>query len=192
MEHLQALTEIFKHKGAVALLPTETVYGLVCRYDDEIAKEKIFQMKAREGGKLLQVFVRDLKMLETLLGEAVEARVKYLIQKYCPGPLMLIVKKKDGSTVGFRIPDNQLILTLLDTLNVPLCATSANRSKKPNARHFKEARDSLLLPVDYGVDSGEILDHPQASTIIDLTTSEMRCLREGVLSFDEIKKSLDI
>lgn len=180
-----ALVTCLQSPGGVALVPTETVYGLVACADDSRASERIYRIKSRDTSKRLQWFVDGIPMLRAC-GAVINASVAAVIERFCPGPLMLIVPALDGATIGFRIPDQPLILDALKVIGKPLCATSANRSGEKNCVDPDSALTMFDEMPDLVVDGGVISSSGLASTIVDFTTPEPRCLREGTLAFADV------
>ena len=175
--------------GAVALVPTETVYGLVCRWDDHAAVERIYNLKDRSENKPLALFVAAPEQLTRLGVDLPENAIK-LATACCPGPITIIIPGQEGKTVGFRIPDHPLILQLLRRIGFPLASTSANRSGRPNARTVDQALAELVGAPDAVVDAGALPETAQASTVVDLSHGDWRILREGPISAAAIKAIL--
>ncbi len=169
--------------GGVALIPTETVYGLVARADNVQAKEKIYAIKSRETSKLLQLFFANRDEV-VRYGAELSPLADHIISQHCPGALMPIVPLKNGGTLGFRIPNHSLVQSLLNALGAPLVATSANRSGEPNALSVHMALSQFELMPDAVVDAGEIPPDALASTIVDFTQSPPKILRQGALQLD--------
>ena len=179
--------EVLREPGAVLLVPTETVYGLVCRRGDRAAEERIYRLKHRDAAKRLGCFVRDLSRLPELRPSET---VQTLVRKYCPGPLTIVAAAVDGGTVGFRIPDHPFLRELLERTDFVLSQTSANRSGRPNARSVDEALAELDGEPDLAVDGGVIPPDAQASTVVDASGGDLRILRQGKLVIAEaISKS---
>ena len=175
---------------AVLLVPTETVYGLVCRHDDRPAVERIYDLKARSENKPLALFVASPQQLIDMGIQLPQSALK-LAAAFCPGPVTLIVMGPDGKTVGFRIPDHPLILQLLKKVGFPLASTSANRSGRPNAMTVAQALAELDGQPDITVDSGPLPPDAQASTVIDLSQGGWKILREGPVSAADIERILN-
>lgn len=181
-EAARLATEALKQPGAVLLLPTETVYGLVCRADDQEAIEKIYKLKGRNRDKLLGWFIDDWRKLKEY-GVELEGLPSELAEKYCPGPITIIARKKTGGTIGFRVPNNPLLLEILKLTGVPLAQTSANQSGHPNAFSTEAILAELAGEVDLIVDGGEIASDSQGSTVVDATGETIRVLRPGPIKF---------
>lgn len=167
--------------GAVLLVPTETVYGLICKADDTAAIDRIYRMKHRDSAKQLGCFASTADQLQLKQDD----RVQMLIDKYCPGAITIVAARKDGSTVGFRIPDHPFLQELLNRTGLVLAQTSANRSGRPNALTVDEALAELTENPDIVVDAGPIPADAQASTVVDASGPELRILRQGKLVITE-------
>ena len=169
---------VLRHPGTVVLVPTETVYGLVCRASDEAARKRIYELKHRAASKPLALFTADWRRLE---GVKLEGLPATLAEKYCPGPITIIAPGAEGGTVGFRIPDHPFILKLLRELDFPLASTSANLSGQPNVLTVTEALAQLCGEPDLAIDGGAIAPGALASTVVDATGTTPRILRQGAL-----------
>jgi len=172
-----------RRPGAVLLLPTETVYGLVCRADDESARRRIFELKSRAGSKPLGWFVADWRMAERR-GAILTPAARAAAERHMPGALTMIVRREGGGTVGFRVPDHPLLAALLRGIGEPLAQTSANRSGAPDARDCREALAGLAGEVDLAVDAGELAPGACASTVVDFSGETPKILRQGAVRLD--------
>ena len=175
-----AVLEALAGPGAVVLLPTETVYGLVCRADDAAARQRIYDLKDRDASKPLGWFVADWRMLAGY-GVRLEGLPEQLAVRHCPGPITIIAPRQDGDTTGFRVPDHPLVLAVLRRIGCPLAQTSANHSGHPNALTVQAALAELSGDAALAVDGGPIAPDALASTVVDATGKEPRVLRRGAL-----------
>lgn len=183
--------ETLKRPGAVLLVPTETVYGLVCVWNDAVGRERIYDLKARAGEKQLALFVRSAGDVEKHTGHRLPEAASRLAAAFCPGPLTIVVELSPNYTLGFRIPDHPLVLDLLECCGVPLASTSANRSGFPNALCVEDALRDLCGSPDLVVDAGCLPADAAASTVVLLTADAgWRILREGPVSSEAIAKIL--
>lgn len=174
-------------KGSVLLVPTETVYGLVCKASDRDATRKIYELKKRSENKPLALFVHDTEMLKKTNALLLPAAEK-LASKLCPGPVTIIVPDKSGnSRTGFRIPDHSFILNLLKGLGEPLASTSANLSGKPPALTVAEALADFNGEPELVVDNGPLPENAVASTVVDFSADGFKILREGPISEKTIR-----
>jgi L-threonylcarbamoyladenylate synthase len=176
----QEIAAAFDLPGAVVLLPTETVYGLVCCSDDPEAIRRIYYLKHRSAEKPLGWFVGDWRKLPDY-GVKMEGLPAELAGKYCPGAITIIAPKEDGSTQGFRVPDHPLLKRVLELVGLPLCQTSANLSGRPDALTAEAAAAELIDKVDLVVDGGAIAADAMASTVVLATGDEPVILRQGGL-----------
>ncbi|MFA7230332.1 MAG: L-threonylcarbamoyladenylate synthase [Victivallaceae bacterium] len=186
---ISACVECLKIPGTVLLVPTETVYGLVCRWNDPQGVAKIYELKSREAGKPLAMFAADTAMLRAN-GVILDDAAGVLTEKFCPGPITIIANNTSGTKTGFRIPDYPFIAALLKALNYPLASTSANLSGTPNALTVADAVRDLCGSPDMVIDAGAIPADRQASTVVDASANEVKILRPGPISATDIMRVL--
>ena len=184
-EAVGQLVRVLRQPDKVALVPTETVYGLVGKVADSGVRERIVQLKHRDPAKHLGWFVPDLLQLERY-GVEISPFAAELIRRYTPGPLTIIARRKDGGTVGFRIPDHPLLLAALRELQQPLYQTSANRSGFPNADTCDGAVEMLNGEPDIIIDGGALPPDALASTIVDCTGDRPAVIRQGALNIEPL------
>ena len=179
--------------GGLVAVPTETVYGLAGNGLDEKAVAEIYEVKGRPEVKPLSLMVHDAASMERYC-ENVPPQAYTLAKKFWPGPLTIVMKAKPcvpeivragGETVGLRCPDHPLTLELLEKSGVPFAAPSANPSGEPSPKNA----DSVLKYFDGKIDS--VLDGGECgigceSTLIDLSRTPYRILRQGALPAAEI------
>ena len=179
--------------GGLVAVPTETVYGLAGNGLDEKAVAEIYEVKGRPEVKPLSLMVHDAASMERYC-ENVPPQAYTLAKKFWPGPLTIVMKAKPcvpeivragGETVGLRCPDHPLTLELLEKSRVPFAAPSANPSGEPSPKNA----DSVLKYFDGKIDA--VLDGGECgigceSTLIDLSRTPYRILRQGALPADEI------
>lgn len=174
------LAEILRRPGAVAVVPTETVYGLIARVDDDTALRRMFELKKRPVDKRIGWFAGNRAVLEKR-GVILTGLPEKLIHKYTPGALTIIAPCSDGTTQGFRIPDHPLLMELLRILDEPLFQTSANCSGMKDADCCDNAVKQLSGEVDCVVDGGFLAPDACGSTVVDATADEPRILRQGAV-----------
>lgn len=175
---VSVLYEVFQKPGAVALVPTETVYGLVARADDELARQRIFQLKNRPASKQIGWFIGDWRDLAGY-GVILDGLPERLAQEYTPGAITIIAPCKDGSTQGFRVPDHPLLGALLKKISVPMLQTSANASGFADPLSCQEALKQLAGTVDCAVDGGVLPPGARGSTVVDACGERVKILRQG-------------
>ena len=183
--------------GGLVAVPTETVYGLAGNGLDEKAVAEIYEVKGRPEVKPLSLMVHDAASMERYC-ENVPPQAYTLAKKFWPGPLTIVMKAKPcvpeivragGETVGLRCPDHPMTLELLEKSGVPFAAPSANPSGEPSPKNA----DSVLKYFDGKIDA--VLDGGECgigceSTLIDLSRTPYRILRQGALPADEIADAL--
>ena len=178
--------EMLNRRGSILLLPTETVYGFMCRWDDYEARERIVKMKKRSSDKPFQMLAFSMEQAEKE-GLVIEGWARKIAEKFFPGPLTLVLKNKDGGTTGLRIPNHPFILMLLEKLNSPLAATSANISGEPAALTIEDALGNLEILPDIVLNSGRI-EAGVPSTVVDASSGTFKILRPGPITEKEIIK----
>jgi L-threonylcarbamoyladenylate synthase len=176
--------------GSFLLVPTETVYGLVCSWEDILARKNIYKAKKRAENKPFQMLASNVRMVESL-GGIISPVTENIVQSFCPGPITIVVPAKDGQTVGFRIPECDFILKLIESYMFPLAGTSANLSGEPSALHPEQALSELKLMPDIVIDSGPISAGSLPSTVLKINGSELEILRKGPISLEEIQKTVN-
>ncbi len=177
-------------RGQLVGIPTETVYGLAARADDDAAVQSIFRVKDRPAASPLIVHVADLAMAHEWVVEIPDNAVE-LATAYWPGPLTMILPSNGraaqttvagGSTVAIRVPDHPLTLDLIRAVGCGIAAPSANphtRVSPTTAAHVASyfSRDEVALVLDGGPCSVGL-----ESAIVDFSGTTPRILRSGSIS----------
>ena len=170
-------------RGGVLVIPTDTVYGLAVDGRNREAVEKIYRIKRRPPDKPLVRLVADLAEIVSLLASPGWIR---MLEKFWPGALTVILKTPDGETRGYRMPDHDLVRELIRFSGVELAATSANRSGDPVVTSPAAAAALFTGEVDLIIDGGELSG--EASTVLDLSVSPPRLLREGPVTREDLSE----
>ena len=177
------LTEIaaLLRAGGVALLPTDTIYGLHAVATDERAITRIAEVKGRDEGKPFVVIAASLAQLESI-GAVIEPGLRLALQSLWPAPLTAVLPlrypiaaSRGIATLAARVPDLSWLRALLETIG-PLASTSANRSGEPPIETPAQLAPALRERIDGIVDSGP--HSGEASTIVDFTGEEPRIVRD--------------
>ena len=179
--------------GALAVIPTDTVYGLAASLSDDPIT-RIFEAKGRPETKPLPVLVASMEDAERVA--VLDERARRLAERFWPGPLTLVLARARGfdvdlggdeyRTVAVRVPEDPLALQLLNETG-PLAVTSANRSGEEPVGSVAEAREVFGDRVGAYLDGGPCTGLP--STVLSLT-GETKTLRQGALSADLIAQTL--
>ncbi len=192
------LAAVLLADGVIAY-PTETFYGLGAAGLSAPAVARIYKLKRREEGKALSLIVSDLGMVLEL-AESPSPAFQALAQEFWPGPLTLVVKAAPtlpqfltgpGGTVAVRIPPVTWIRDLVEEISQPLTATSANISGHGEISDPAEVAAVFDGRVELIVDGG-LTPGGAASTIVDVTGSPARILREGVIPAAKIREFVNI
>jgi len=185
----EVFCDVLRREDGVLLVPTETVYGLVCDASHEPARAKIYEMKRRPASKLLTLFFASRQAVFSSFPSMPET-AKRLAVAFCPGPVTLIVPDGEAFT-GFRIPGHPALLRLLEAYGRPLASTSANLSGRPPAHTVDEALESLAFSPDGILDGGAIPPDSEASTVIKVERDgTWSVLRPGPVSERMIRCAL--
>ena len=174
--------------GGVAVIPTDTVYGLAAAADQAEAVQRLFALKGREATVPVAVLCADAEQALALAEPSSVAR--RLAEQHWPGPLTIVAERRAGlgwalgepaDTIGVRCPDHDLVRAVAARIG-PLATTSANRHGLPTPDMAVDAARSLTGPVDLVVDGGALAGTP--STVVDCTGGGLRVLRQGSIEVD--------
>ena len=191
--NLDLVINTLNEEGKVLAIKTDTVYGLICNAFDKKATNKIYEIKRRESKKALSIFVKNIDDVKKYVHpDNLTSQVKRIMQKYWPGALTLVFKKKDDmlnhitentNSIGIRIPDDKDLLNILDNINFPLAETSCNISGEKEYNNAKEISDKMGDMIDLIVDGGEVINNTP-STVLSVECNEPIILRVGALKID--------
>ncbi|HCJ66939.1 MAG TPA: threonylcarbamoyl-AMP synthase [Elusimicrobia bacterium] len=189
--------EIIK-KGGLVIFPTDTVYGLAANAFLPEARKRIYRVKGRKFDKPLIFLIDEIKKIYPLISELPKEAEK-LIKRYWPGPLSIIFKVSPLGviltgglkTIGLRIPDNKIALSLVTACGIPLATTSANLSGRESPNRAKQAIRNLKGKVELILASGET-KYKLESTIIDVSTIPYRVIREGCVKKTQLEKIMKL
>lgn len=177
--------------GDIVAFGTDTVFGLACVYDNLKAIEKIYKAKNREAKKALPMMCGSVLMIDDVA--YVSDKARKIMDKYMPGAITIIYKKKDCisdsctsglDTIGIRIPNDEFILNLINLVGKPLLVTSCNMSHEPNLCKWTDVLKVMDGRID-GLVKKDALGGV-ASTIVDCSNDDIKILREGPISREEI------
>lgn len=179
------------NKGEIAILPSDTVYGI---FGDATNIEAIKRIdEAKHSNKPHLIVISSLEMLEKYTSEINDLQ-KELINKYWPNTLTILFKKNDlisdeltkGSEyIGIRMPDNKYLLELINRFGKPLISSSANITNEKVITNISMLDEELKKHISYIKDDGKLNDI--ASTLIKVENNKIIFLREGILA-ERIKK----
>jgi L-threonylcarbamoyladenylate synthase len=170
--------------------PTETFYGLAVSVFDQAGCDRIFEIKGRPPDKALPCIVSDVRQLETV-ARSLPSSVRELAARFWPGPLTLVVSAQttvaaasEAGTIAVRVSSG-VVARELAALCGPITATSANRSGSSPTTTADEVVAQLGEAVDLVLDGGPT-PGGVGSTIVDMTTTPPRLVREGAIRYRDV------
>lgn len=187
---IDELANILKNDGVISV-PTDTVYGLCSRIDSKEAFLKLIEVKNRPLNKSFPIMCADIEQIKSIA--ILDERIEKLINKFMPGPITLILKKKDNlkdyinsdkDTIAIRMATSKELEELIKKTGSPVFMTSANQSNMPTCTNLDEIESSC--PKIDGMLEGNVT-FGLASTIVDCTKDELQILREGPITLEQIK-----
>ena len=192
-----ALAAELLRMGRLAAVPTETVYGLAADATLDSAVQAVYEAKGRPDSKPLSVLVDGMDMVEAVCRD-IRSDAYKLADAFWPGPLTMILWGKGalppavaagGDTQGVRCPDHPDTLAVIKALGHPLACPSANLSGRPSPKSAGEVLGQLAGKIDAVLDGGSCSVGVE-STILDLTATPYRILRQGGLSREKLEDLL--
>lgn len=191
--------------GGVAVIPTDTVYGLACDPDNIAAAQRIYELKRRPPVKPSAIMFFALEAALDVLPE-IGPRTRAALTALLPGPVTLLLPnpqrqsplacdptgKEESAPLGLRVPRLEGPLAALSSVHVPVLQSSANFSGEAPARRLTDVPAGLREGTDLVLDGGELPG--VASTVIDLSdyerSGDWRMVREGPLDAGSIATAL--
>jgi L-threonylcarbamoyladenylate synthase len=170
--------------GKVGVIPTDTVYGLVCRAEDKDAVEKLYALKDRhkKPGTIMAATIDQLPSI------GIKRSYAKAVEQFWPGAVSVVVPSSDPRfaylrqnlmTIAVRLPDNKELRKLLSETG-PLLTTSANSPGKPPASTLQEAEVYFGAKVDFYTQGGDLTGH-KPSTVIRVVDDAVEVLRPGAV-----------
>lgn len=188
MSNLNQVDKWLEERGCIAVIPTDTVYGLVAKATDSHAVKKLYELKNREfkPGTLIAANIEQLEQL------GLKRRYLKAVEQYWPGPISVIIPCADPNlqylhqgkmSLAVRLPESSEMKELLN-LTGPLITSSANLAGQPPAVTIDQARAYFGDQVDHYYDGGD-LSGRSPSTIIRVVDDEIEVLRQGAVKIGE-------
>ena len=189
IDEIDKLSQILKNDGVISV-PTDTVFGICACINSKKAYDKLIEVKNRPMNKSFPVMCADIEQIKDIA--IVDERNEKLIKSFMPGPITLIMNKKDilpdyvtngKNTIAIRMAPSKPIKDLISKVGSPLFMTSANQSGEAECTTLEEIEKSC--PLLDGMMDG-FVTYAKASTIVDCTSKELKILREGPIFLEEI------
>lgn len=191
---IDKLAEILKSDGVISV-PTDTVYGVCARINSKIAYNNLIKVKNRPLNKLFPIMCSDEAQIKSIA--IVDKKSEILIHNFMPGPITLILPKKqeipayinnNQPTIAIRMATSQALKELIVKTGCPLFMTSANQSGAPTCNTLDEIEKNC--PLLDGMMEGNV-SFGQGSTIVDCSSDEIRILRNGPITIEQINEVLE-
>jgi L-threonylcarbamoyladenylate synthase len=184
--------------GGLVAFPTETVYGLGADAFNHLAVARIFEVKKRPLHNPLIVHIADIAQLEQLVDEVSPVALR-LINRYWPGPLSLVFRKKSAvpdivtagqPTVAVRMPAHPMASELIRRSKTPIAAPSANAFGRTSATSAQHVLDQLQNVCDVLIDGGACRIGVE-STVVTVTGTKPILLRPGAIPIEDMETTAD-
>src|SRR5579862_9197242 len=121
------------NNGGIIIYPTDTAFGIGCRIDKKNAIERLFEIRKRPITQATPVLINSIEMAKEYVTQ-IPQNVKELMEKYWPGALTIVLPcqaekvhpfvRGNGNNIGIRIPDNQIILSIISKIGIPILGPS--------------------------------------------------------------------
>ena len=190
---IDKLADILKNDGVISV-PTDTVYGVCARINSVKAYNNLMVAKNRPITKLFPIMCADEKQIKSIA--IVDKKAEKIIRAFMPGPITLILNKRTEvpayvnnghATVAIRKATSKVIKDLIIKTESPIFMSSANQSGETTCTSLDEIE--MAFPNLDGMLEGSV-EFNQASTIVDCTLDEIKILRSGPISQEELESIL--
>lgn len=186
---IDELTKILKNDGVISV-PTDTVYGVCARITSIKAYDNLITLKKRPVTKPFPIMCADEEQIKSIA--IVDDKSEKLIHAFMPGPITLILKKNQKipdyisnkkSSIAVRMATSKALKNLIKNVECPLFMSSANKSGEPTCTNLDEIE--MSFPLLDGMMEGNV-SFSKESTIVDCTSDEIKILRSGPISMEQI------
>ena len=188
---IDALAEILKNDQVISV-PTDTVYGVCAIMNSKKAYDNLVKIKNRPITKAFPIMCLDENQIKSIA--IVNEKAEKLIQRFMPGPITLILEKRPEvpkyvsngkTTIAVRMATSEAIEELIRKVESPIFMSSANKSGESTCTCLDEIEKKC--PSLSGIMEGKIM-FGKASTIVDCVSEEIKILREGPITIEQIRK----
>lgn len=191
---IDELVKILKNDGVISV-PTDTVYGLCAQVNSEKAFNKLFRIKNRNISKSFPVICLDEDQIKSV--GIIDSRVEKLIRAFMPGPLTIVINKRNDmfvnnalretDEIAVRIAPTKALGEIIAKLGSPIFMTSANHSGREVCTSLEQIEKEF--PEIDGILEGDV-SFGEASTVVVCIDDEIRIQREGPITIEEIMKEV--
>ncbi len=184
-------------RGGLVALPTDTLYGLAADPFQPAAVARLFAVKGRSASQAIPLIAADVAQVRSHLGHLSSAAAR-LAERFWPGPLTVLLPAPPAlarevtagtGAVGVRVPAHAIARRIAAAAGRPITATSANISGEPATASPDDVERSLGGHIDLLIDAGLTAGGPP-STIVDVSGSSPRLIREGAVSWEDVAACL--
>lgn len=189
---ISSVVDILNNDGVISV-PTDTVYGVCARISSIDAYNKLIEVKKRPANKLFPIMCANIEQIKDIV--IIGSREERLIKLFMPGPITLILKKKDGlpnyinngcQTAAIRMATSDGLEKIIERVG-PVFMSSANQSGETVCHSLDEIE--RCCPKLDGMLEGKVL-FGISSTIVDCTSSDIKILRDGPITLEQINAAL--
>lgn len=182
-------------KGNIGIFPTDTVYGIGCDSLDINALKNLYNIKNRNLNKPINILVSNINMVNKFVKNINPIEQK-LMENFWPGALTIIFDKSDIApdiltaglnTIGIRMPDNKVCLEIIEKYGSPLAMSSANIADEAPDFDLNSLLSDFNNKVSFIINS-ENLSKCIPSTIVKVEDNNIKILRKGSISIEDIEK----
>lgn len=190
---IKELAYILKNNGVISV-PTDTVFGICARINSKEAYDKLMKVKPRPVAKSFPIMCANEEQIKSIA--IVNGVAEKLIKVFMPGPITLVLKKNKNldeyvtngkDTIAVRMATSKPIEELIIKTESPIFMTSANQSGQIECINLDEIEKAC--PLLDGMMEGNVV-FSKGSTIVDCTSEEIRILRSGPISYEQIQEAL--
>lgn len=183
------LVKILKNDGVISV-PTDTVYGVCARISTQKAHDKLVNVKNRPKEKAFPVMCANIEQIKSIA--FVDEKAEKIIKAFMPGPITLVLKKNKDlptyitngkDTIAVRMVTSGILKEIIEKLESPLFMTSANKSGESICNNLDEIEEAC--PLLDGMLEGKV-NYGEASTIVSCTSHDIKVLRSGPISLEQI------
>ncbi len=190
---IKEIANILKKDGVISV-PTDTLYGICAKINSDKAYNRLVNIKNRPANKSFPVMCKDIEQIKSIA--ITNDKIEKLIKAFMPGPITLVLNKKYeafsyinnagiGETIAVRIVPYLFLKELIKEVGSPLFLTSANKSGENPCKNLQEIEK--MCPTLDGMVEGDVV-FGEASTIVDCTSDDIKILRLGPISTEQIMK----
>jgi L-threonylcarbamoyladenylate synthase len=182
-------------KDSLVLFPTDTIVGLGCRYDSVDGIARIRKLKGIVGKNPMAILISNLSQLDMLQVRRSKLS-NAIMQKFWPGGLTIVLTSEitlpccgEGNSIGLRMPDSETLRKIIDTIGVPLAATSANLHGQPAPGRLNDVSGYFSNEVDHVIEF-DIKPLSLPSTVISIEAGNLKVIREGAVTREDLYSAI--